>query len=65
MRTKSRITLDRCEALYPISPISGGYRYIYNMDYGANNILIKNSVATEQDMLMCPMEHHKFRGLYF
>lgn len=47
MRTTTRITLDRCEALDPISPITGGYRYNYNMDYGANNILVKNCVATQ------------------
>ncbi len=47
MRTTNRITIDRCEALDPISLIDGGHRYNFNMDYGANNILVKNCVATE------------------
>ncbi|MGC1204985.1 MAG: DNRLRE domain-containing protein [Flavobacteriaceae bacterium] len=47
LRTTNRITLDRCEALDPISPITGGYRYNFNMNFGANNILVKNSKATK------------------
>jgi len=46
-RTATRITMDSCRALEPISVITGERRYNFNMYDGSQLVLVRNALTTE------------------
>jgi hypothetical protein len=46
-RTATRITMDSCKALEPVSVITGERRYNFNMYDGSQLILVRNALTTE------------------
>jgi hypothetical protein len=46
-RTATRITIDSCKALEPVSVITGERRYNFNMYDASQLILVSNALATE------------------
>jgi hypothetical protein len=46
-RTATRVTIDSCKALDPVSVITGERRYNFNMYDGSQLILVSNALATE------------------
>lgn len=44
--TASRITIDNCEALDPVSIITGGRRYNFNLSTSSSQVLVKDCLAS-------------------